>query len=224
MNRRLLIISALAIILLTIGLTVVWLGERPEEKDIKVIFEQKYRKCQEWSESHGYLSFPGASEPYMEIIELGPPVLPYAMEKMKEGDFFLDFVVSIITKKDFDKSEWPPGKLGDSRTAAKMFVKWWHEGRKQTPQQFEKLYQEWKDLKKKGKVEEAGERYQRIKDLGIAALPYMIKKIEQGDKKLVPAFSYLIDDAVKKNASTLECVDWWKKNKDKWTLPPIESK
>ncbi len=224
MNGRLLRISAFAIILLTTDLPVVWPGERQDEKDIKMIFEQKYRKCQEWSASHGYSSFYGADKPYMELIELGPPVLPYVMEKMKEGDFTLDYVVMMLTKKYFDESDWPPGPFPPGgRGAVKMYVKWWYEGRKQTPQQFEKLYQEWKGLKKKGKVEEVDEKYQRTKALGIAALPHMIKKIEQGDKELVPAFSYLIDAAVKKDASTLECVDWWKKNKDKWTLPPVES-
>ena len=112
-----------------------------ETNAIKAIFEQKYRECQEWEKAHFFSSVSGVGKPYADIMRLGPQVLPYIIEKMEEKPglaYQLKFTCSLITEKCFEKNMWPPGKLGDAHTKAKMFVKWWRHDRKQTPQQFEK--------------------------------------------------------------------------------------
>ncbi len=73
--------------------------------------------------------------------------------------------------------------------------------------------------------------YQRLLDLGIAALPYAIEKIKQGDTDLIEAVNYWTDDALAKaaqeaNISQEEMAEfvpqWWEENKENWLLPPVE--
>lgn len=108
------------------------------------------------------------------------------------------------------------GGLPDSRT---IWLCWWKEGQTFSDQRFERLYNEWKQLRGQNKQEQAKKKYQRIIDVGIAALPKIMEKIEQGDTTLIEAVSKLTDKKVKTNAKKSECIDWWKKNKQKWLIP-----
>lgn len=199
-----------------------------QSSEIKNIFEQKYNEWKEYNSrfEEKVKSTWGINKPLYEIVKLGIPALPFIIEKIQKNpeDFQLGYAVFLITKKQFEKSDWvEKGKMGDAKTKAKMYVNWWYEGRKQSPEQFEKLYTEWKSLKAQGKEKEAKEKYERIKHLGIVILPNIIEKIEHGETEFIPIVSYFTDDAVKKDAKVSECVEWWKKNKEKWTLPPVES-
>lgn len=164
------------------------------------------------------------------------PALPYMMDKIENdpdgGGCYLPFAILKITKKKFHITRtqqkpirWTVEEFADMRDLNRppgyynLWLRWWKEGPKRTPQQFEKFYQEWKKLNAEGKEIEVKEKYQRMIDLGVAALPYMIEKIEKGDKELISAVSYLTGGEVKTDAKTSECVEWWKKNKEKWTIP-----
>ena len=102
----------------------------------------------------------------------------------------------------------------------RLIERWWVEFRPQVPQRFAALYKEYNSLKDQGKKEEAEQKFQRIKDLGIDVLPLLIDKIQQGDTSLIPAVAYLTDKKVPESASPSECVSWWAANKAKFTLPP----
>jgi len=133
------------------------------------------------------------------------------MEKMKQ-DPNLKVAVTEITKKWFTEDERKNNSIEN------LYISWWNEGYKQIPQQFEKLYGEWNNLKKQNKGKEAKEKFQEIEYLGIPALPSIVDKIEKGDNNLIPLVSYLTNNEIKENATAAECVAWWKANKDKWVL------
>ncbi|HEC79526.1 MAG TPA: hypothetical protein ENI34_10390 [candidate division WOR-3 bacterium] len=156
---------------------------------------------------------------YRRIADLGPAVIPHIIEKMEAGDFFITLSLQMITKKFFEKEEYKSFGCRDSRDEAKLYIYWWREGRKQTPQRFKKLYTEWQSLRKEGETEKAKEKYQWIIDMGIIVLPYLIEKISEGDTALIPAVSELTDGEVKEDATPEECVRWWKENKERWYIP-----
>jgi len=209
--------------------------ENQSADEMKDEFEERYEALQQYLES-GEAS---ARDPlltgkgiklYWGIVKLGPPALPYIIEKIAQGDWRLGGCVLMISKKRFYRSDYADVRAyGDAITTAGMYVEWWHEGRKHAAEQFETLYQQWKGLKAQGQDNGAADQYERIRGLGIAALPYIIEKVEQGDGDLIPLVSRLTSgaggapDAVRSRASAAECLDWWDKNKQKWTLPPLET-
>ena len=59
---------------------------------------------------------------------------------------------------------------------------------------------------------------------GIAALPFAVEKVREGDLTLIPAISGLTNGELKKSATQKECLEWWEKNKEKWLMPFEEDK
>ena len=58
-----------------------------------------------------------------------------------------------------------------------------------------------------------------IQRLGIAALPMIINKIEEGDIDLISMLPRLTNGEVKKEAKAEDVVNWWKGNKHRWLIP-----
>ena len=100
---------------------------------------------------------------------------------IREGKDPRKYVWRVEEFPDIHCEDGPP----DSR---KIWLRWWKEGRKFTDQRFEKLYNEWQGLKALNKVKEANKKYQRIIDLGIAALPNIVQKVEQGDTRVIASY------------------------------------
>ncbi len=216
-------------------------GQTPDE--IEQMFETRYRA---WIES-GRRNLSPSSEfdvdaafdnnpAFQELVKLGIPAVPYMFERLKENRY-LGGALHEITGWSFDwvrvgdtPREWTwsveefpdmVSQSGPPDTVA-TWLRWWHGGRNQTPQWFAQRYGEWKALKAAGKDKEAAEKYQRIKDLGIAALPCMIERVELGDTDVMPAMSALTDGELPAKANAATCLAWWAANKHKWTLPPVE--
>ncbi len=173
------------------------------------------------------------NEPFRDIVKLGIPAIPLMVEKQQE-DHMLGYALYQITKWKWHiiregsaagEWTWFVEEFPDIRSdtgppdSRQLWLRWRKEGQKHTDQYFEKLYDEWKELKRQNKTEEAKEKYQRIIDLGIAALPNIMQKVEQGDNELTEAISKLTDGKVEKNAKQSECSNWWKENKEKWLIP-----
>lgn len=196
-------------------------------ENIKQIFEQEYNAYIEAvrldnkefpfrSTSYG----PRSYQHLHKIAKLGTPALPCLMEKVIETkDMSLSLPMIIITRRSFVRDEWPEGKLGGSRELLKLYIDWWKSARKVTPQQFSQRYSQWKNLKIEGKEDEAKEKFEHIRSLGIAALPVMVEKVKEGEKELIPLISKLTNGAVEPNASPSECFKWWINNKEKWLIP-----
>jgi hypothetical protein len=234
--RRNIIICFSVVVVLNLGVAI---GEQSTGgTDIKALFEEKYNAWKEYmtSGSGRFMSTMGTSTPqFQEIIELGVPALPYIFEKMKD-DSVMFFVTEKIIKKKFHPirtgedpnnrrwsvEEFPGINNVEKIHWDKLWLRWWKEDANKTPQQFESLYGDWKKLKEEAKETEAKEKYQRMTDLGIFALPSMMEKIKHGNTELIPMVSELTEGKVDKNAKKSDCLAWWQKNKQKWLMPSVQ--
>jgi len=200
------------------------------EVNIENMFEARYQAWKEYCSRPEVmaLSYAGprfTCNEFKEIVDLGLPALPYIAKKMEQDstENLLWKAIEVIAKvrvyREYDRKsnkdvlpDFPSLEPGDN-----IYLYWWREGHKQTPNQFSKLYSEWKQLKQIKDVD-AQKIYQRMVNLGIPVIPYMIREIKNGDSNLIPAISYLTDGEIKEDASPEECINWWANNKEKWTI------
>jgi len=207
-------------------------------------FEAKYSAWQRQVQGkigeagmHGKSSLPGSlfydNQAFRDILSMGPRAAPFLMEKVrrsgtasealsrstkwkyhikKTGETYGNQAWYVLEFPDLTRAEGPPG-------VREIWLRWWRENPKWTGDRFSKLYAEWQLLSGQGKDKEAEAEYQAIKDLGIAALPFMMERVKHGDKGLMPAISYLTDSAVPADAQPADCLDWWEKNKENWLIP-----
>ncbi len=100
---------------------------------------------------------------------------------------------------------------------------WLKNGKNWTKQKFDEEYIQYlhgKDLYPQELFPEykRNENWNRLAKLGVAALPLIIEKIEQGESGLIPIVSMLTDNKLKNDAGIKDVLDWWKANKEKWTI------
>jgi hypothetical protein len=190
--------------------------------DIKAKFEIEYKA---WKEEVGEItpsSSPQYNEHMYEIVKMGAPVLPLIIERMEKSEFNMDFLLVspfyLISGKSFEKEDWPEGRLGDAHTKSAMYIDWWHNGLKDTEKAFDRYYQDWKEDLAEDKEEEAKEKLLSIKKLGIAAIPFMIEKIKEGDLEFISIISDHTNESLSADASNDECIEWWNENKDKYII------
>jgi len=198
-----------------------------DAKDLKYSFEHKFFIWKEFVGSprgKSSSSIGGTStQYYKDIVALGVPAVPFIMDKMKDNnEEHLWLAIRIITKKWFKKEELEKNN-GNYST---LFIKWWDVDFEKTPEIFEGLYSELKELRNKHKEDEVAEKIKSIQNLGVAAIPCAIKKIEAGDLTLIPVLEYLTDGGI--SVTKIESLDvekkiafcsrWWNMNKSSWTL------
>ena len=209
-------------------------------KNVKSLFEVKYSAWRDWLQENRALTPSSiidmnrlySNEPFREIVKLGVSAIPYIIEKQQE-DHILGYALYQITKwkwhttregKDPNEWVWTVEEFPNIREkhgppdSRKLWLRWWKEGQKLTNTRFEKFYSEWQELKSQNKDKQAKEKHRRIIDLGIAALPKIMQKIEDGDTALIQTVSKLTDKKVKPNAKKSDCIDWLKSNKEKWVI------
>lgn len=114
-------------------------------------------------------------------------------------------------------------QLGQFKSGYDMYSEFWRYwfsiGKNWTKQEFEKRNQKYLEAKRSPEEKYAiTSARKQIIELGIACIPLMIQKIEKGETDLIPLVSQLTDNSVKNDASAKEVLDWWKTNKDKWTI------
>lgn len=203
------------------------------EENTREEFEQKYTAWREYISSHPEFRLLSIAGPqfecpqFKEIVKIGPPALPHIVWKIeKNPDEQLLWraiaeiaKVKIRVKYDEEKKMTVFPDFSTVKPGEDVYVHWWKTARQNTPKHFKKLYNEWQELKKQKKNEQAKEKYRKILHLGIAALPYMIEKAEQGDTELIAGISEFTDGKVRKDAPVSECLNWWEQNKEKWLIP-----
>lgn len=183
--------------------------------------------------------FPGPRiwncEPFRKIVALGPQALPQIIQKIPEDHWAIAEAARRTTKwqchlvevaepdapgkRLIAVEEYPDIEGPGPPDAAQIWLRWWRENPKWTEQRFAKLYTEWQHLQQQGREEEAAKQYQAIKDLGIAALPYVVRKAEAGDAGVMAAASYLTDGTVDPQAEPRVFVRWWEEHKGDWIIP-----
>ncbi len=64
---------------------------------------------------------------FTQIVQKGSAYLPYIVEKLQDGDFFMNQAMAEITQIDvrkyFDEHPWEGGEQHTS----KLWLRWWHE-------------------------------------------------------------------------------------------------
>jgi hypothetical protein len=162
---------------------------------------------------------------FKEIVALGLPVLPFIVKKM-ETDSTADLLwkaieditkVKIRGEYNVQKNKMVFPDFPNLKPNEDVYLYWWREGHKQTQTQFDKLYSEWIRLKQVNDSNSV-KSYQKMTNLGIPVIPFIVEKLEDGDSSLVSAISCLTDGEISKDASSKECKNWWDKNREKWTI------
>ena len=186
------------------------LAAKPADS-VREDFEALYDEWKVWIATNRHLSSYVDNEAFRAISDLRPSALPFMIEKMKEDPdgFHLSMAVRKISKKKFERSDWPKDRMGDSVSAAKMYVQWWAAGRFQTGRRFLALCEEWRSLVGENRCEEAKRVFRQIVNLGLPVLPYLIEAVK-ARPRLVPAVAELSDGALSPDASSDDCVRWWR--------------
>lgn len=191
------------------------------QNSVKNIFENSYKQWRKYcdsikSSSIAMLRF--KSPHYEKIVSLGPPVLPYVIEKTQEDTNFhwIHWVCSDIAKvvKDPSISPWAKESTRD----------WWEGGQKQVNERFDSTYSEWKKQVNQGDSLQAERTRKTIWALGIATLPRMIDKLHDGDYDVLPLIQDMTNNEVEIRGETCEeqvenWLIWWINNKEKWLIP-----
>jgi hypothetical protein len=170
------------------------------------------------------------NEPFRDLVALGVSALPYLIPKMKEdgdvgwvvgritkwrihierrGDSPRDYVWSLTDFPEVTSENGPPGPP----TGRRIYAYWWQTGRMKVPGILDRLYREWQERGNAGDDSGAKDRYQRMVDLGVVALPCMVAKVQAGDGRLIPAIAELSDKAVAKDATPEAVQTWWARKK-----------
>lgn len=153
------------------------------------------------------------------IAGMGIRGLPYAMEMFKDGDYRLSQTVRLLLRKKFESSELPPDYKDNKEEYAKLILKWWSHGKRDSEVKFVRLYEDYNELKK-SEDEEKASKLLSIKNLGIAVLPHLIEKIRSGDTDLIQVVVQLTTRRqLPKDATQDQVIAWWEKNKENLLIP-----
>ena len=156
-----------------------------------------------------------------------------ATEKNKLDDFALDACLYKMTKYRspnvlnrnektltfLDFPEMNAIKL-EENPHTKLWQHWFKTGKNLMKQKFEGKYNEYSDVKHSRPNEKSAisSTRNKIAELGVVALPLIIEKIEKGETDLTPLVSQLTNNKVKSDAEAKEVLNWWKENKERWTI------
>lgn len=172
------------------------------------------------------------NEPFRRIVDLGVSALPEII-KTVENDRRLIEALQEITKWKYDVVRtgdtlkvyiWTvaeiPGIHGTNGPPDRVAVwkYWWQEERFKTGDHFSELYTTWNTATKAGEIAKAEHIRQKIINLGLPVLPYLVDAAKTQPEWL-SAIRELTQGAVPKDISGIECEVWWKENSDKYALP-----
>lgn len=224
-------VGVLAVAIACVGPATCASGSDPTRAE----FERKYNAwvnaVRDWASRHVHLSYTPELPEQRRLEDMGGDAVPYLIElfeldmtdhRMVGRQLSLNLILAHrLTLKRFAKECYPPGQYADHHIEKQLLVKWWRQERANTAREFDKLHTQWRRLEKEGKKKEADAALERIRDMGLDALPLVMKKIEAGDKGLVEVADWMMWRRIDKHARTPdEALKLWKANKDKLTLPP----
>ncbi len=77
------------------------------------LWQEERKQFANLSKTYGYWKGPYGKA----IIALGPSIIPYLIRQVKEGDFFFNVPLALITKVEMTG--------GSEQANSKMWLKWW---------------------------------------------------------------------------------------------------
>ncbi|MBN2589216.1 MAG: hypothetical protein JXA96_05110, partial [Sedimentisphaerales bacterium] len=215
--------------------------------EINVVRQVTYNLRSHAAFALGYLDDYNAVEPLMEIMEqdgfieciyslvrlraaeAAPSIITIASEhELFNIDIHLglEYILRVNFKiysegdvygiEEFPEVEKKPYK----EIHRTLWQHWLKVGNKYAKDKFEEYYPQWKTAleEKPDAVSRHEVLLERMTKGGVAAIPYIIKKIEQGDADLVQAISNLTGEHQLINFSASQCLQWWNENKQKWLI------
>lgn len=158
---------------------------------------------------------------YRAIIDAGPKMLPFIVDKMEQGDSALFIAFEEVTKYRLDLKN---PKFWSFRNRTKACMQFWEEGSTAVKLKVAKFQEEHKTCEVKKDDLKKAEIIKKTRDLGIAVLPHLVEDFKKGDLDFVPVFIELTDGKVRtENLSPEEaakkCIEWWEANSSEWTIP-----
>ncbi len=133
---------------------------------------------------------------FKEIIAGGISFLPFIMEMIKEGDFYLNRAMEAITGINI-RDHYKVDKSAEERNVSKLWIRWWHERPKQvqedtadnTKTQFLTHYAAYLQHREKPEIYFSSSTdiindcraFRAIVAGGKPFLPFIMGKIEEGD-------------------------------------------
>jgi len=161
------------------------------------------------------------------------PMLEHALADDEIRDMTLGSCMVLITKmapwadyslerRELTFPEFPElGPFKGEHKYGQFWQQWLTVGENRAREHFENEYDKWKIEKKTRPPHEKGiddrDKKKMLKH-GVAALPFMIQKVRQGESDLIPLISELVDGRIPQDATQKQCLQWWDNNKDKWTI------
>jgi len=189
-----------------------------------------YEGYKEWIE---YRSKPGISilsgfeqfdcDGMRKIIALGLPAVPIILEAMHndkegKGEFHLQYALKKITKVHFG-NDIVGEKYSMSRYLSPSWEMWYRHSDRYTKTEFKVLLAARRGFDHQEHLDLLEEVDQRITNIGVFVLPYLIDEISKGESGLIPIVSKLSDEEISVDASADDCKYWWEKNKERFAKP-----
>jgi|GEM_PF-2423726 len=210
------------------------LGDSEFDELFKERLDAWFKARNAWIESNSQYSYlGGAKEEEEDLMALGSRAIPCMItlfeEQLKQrtwdnryqADMFGLFIS--LTRKGFDRSELPLDRALDREFEQQLFVDWWNKGRAQTPVKFASLFSQWDSLDIANNKEEAEKVASKILIMGIEVLPMLMKKIEDGDRRLLPwVYRIMVTRVEWKTPDLATVMDWWDKNKENLVFPSMK--
>jgi hypothetical protein len=171
-------------------------------------------------------------EGFPEIIKLGLPVVPIILETINwenqldnnSPSFHLQHALREITKVHFGNRLENFGDKLERRLVYyspnnnEYWQMWYRKSKEYTRTEFDVNIAAWHGIKNKNNPELKTEIKQRLTDIGVLVIPYLIEKINADDLELIPIISKLTDDNVAANSTKEQIITWWNKNKNRYTM------
>lgn len=177
----------------------------------------------------------------LQAVQAAQPIIEVASE---QGIFYAEVhrALQYMLRTGFDIErgetgyriiEFPQlGEINSRDINKKLWQYWLKVGPEYTKKQFDKYYAELKVAQKEDPNDRSRHRYLQRQMLkgGVATLPYLMEKIEQGDESMMSSMYQLVrkrppqrsQQDIDKLEQTFQdrnkCLNWWKQNKKEWIL------
>jgi len=181
------------------------------------------------------------NENYLKLQEMGPVVVPMLLahylecpllERLVKDTCGLKFGEILFHehgvqgRKAVYIEEFPDTLYLGTLPRGLPLLRWWAARGIHTQRWFWERWNQYVAYKQQGKEDLAAERLERIGEIGIDALPFLIRLISSGHEELIPIASNVSKRpwasesiTLPENATKEQCEAWWNKHQKDYTIP-----